>query len=629
MSAATTAPGTLSAERSARPFLRSLGAAAVVLLGLLASSAPASASTDEESVLRYAQTITLDGDGQALVELELTQDFGDLGRHGPELYLVDRIGYDDAQDREYLIGGVTASSSDAPAQVHLEDLGSRLRIRIGDPDTEISGVHTYRITYRVDGWVNPAGFAFPSGTLAQDELYLNVIDEGWSLPLQDISVTVVGPADATAVECFAGPTGSTTPCDGVPAPGPSVTVTQSALDPGDPLTLAVGFPAGTFDTAPLLVERAVERSPFALTPLTGGLAALVAGVGSFLVLRRARRVGRDEVYLGLTPGLSPVPGADGTTTARGSRSRHPVAVRFTPPEGLRPGQLGTLVDEKADTHDVTSTIVDLAVRGFVLIERLSDPEEDWRLIWTGKEPVRLLPYEDVLVTQIFRGQQSTTLSELRTTFASDLKRVQGLLYEDVTDRGWFRSNPQTARGRWAGGGVGLVVLGGLLTAALAQFSSFALVGLGLVVVGVVTLATAGLAPARTAAGSAVLAQTEGFRLYLATAEAEQLRFEEGEDLFSRYLPFAIAFGLTERWARVFAELAARGEDLPTPSWYLGSWGHAGFWASAGTLDRDLAGFTSAADSAVSAPTPGSSGSSGLGGGGFSGGGGGGGGGGSW
>ncbi len=82
------------------------------------------------------------------------------------------------------------------------------------------------------------------------------------------------------------------------------------------------------------------------------------------------------------------------------------------------------------------------------------------------------------------------------------------------------------------------------------------------------------APSRTPAGTAVLAQTEGFRRYLATAEADQLRFEEGEDLFSRYLPFAVAFGLTERWTRIFAELAARGVDLPVPTWYVGGWGYA-------------------------------------------------------
>ena len=139
----------------------------------------------------------------------------------------------------------------------------------------------------------------------------------------------------------------------------------------------------------------------------------------------------------------------------------------------------------------------------------------------------------------------------------------------------------------------------------------------------------GAAPARTAEGSAVLAQTQGFSLYLETAEANQLRFEEGEDLFSRYLPYAVAFGLTERWASLFAQLAAQGRTLAEPTWFVGP--HVGtypFWAMAGSLGHDLESFTSAAQTSFTAAAPGSSGGSGFSGGG-GGGGVGGGGGGTW
>ena len=44
-------------------------------------------------------------------------------------------------------------------------------------------------------------------------------------------------------------------------------------------------------------------------------------------------------------------------------------------DDLRPGQVGTLLDERADTLDVSATIVDLAVRGYLHIEEL--PREHW------------------------------------------------------------------------------------------------------------------------------------------------------------------------------------------------------------------------------------------------------------
>jgi uncharacterized membrane protein YgcG len=122
-------------------------------------------------------------------------------------------------------------------------------------------------------------------------------------------------------------------------------------------------------------------------------------------------------------------------------------------------------------------------------------------------------------------------------------------------------------------------------------------------------------------------QVEGFRKYLATAEADQLRFEEGEDIFSKYLPWAIAFNLADRWAKVCADLVAMGR-LPdvVPYWYVGYY-HLGAFNTA-FITSSLTSAASPAPSAGSSGT-GFGGGSSFGGGGFSGGGGGGGGGGSW
>src|SRR5690606_13688055 len=110
------------------------------------------------------------------------------------------------------------------------------------------------------------------------------------------------------------------------------------------------------------------------------------------------------------------------------------------------------------------------------------------------------------------------------------------------------------------------------------------------------------------------------------------KFEEGHDIFSRYLPFAIAFGVADKWAKKFEDLAKQGASLPEPTWYGASFAYGTFWAHSAGFGSQMAQFTSLADAAISAPTPSSSGGSGFsggGGGGFSGGGGGGGGGGGW
>src|SRR6185503_16283303 len=81
-----------------------------------------------------------------------------------------------------------------------------------------------------------------------------------------------------------------------------------------------------------------------------------------------------------------------------------------PPDGLTPAELGTLVDDSPDLRDVTATLVDLAVRGFVLIEE----KEESRLLglWSSKEYVfqllkprqqwlDLVPHEKALLDSVF------------------------------------------------------------------------------------------------------------------------------------------------------------------------------------------------------------------------------------
>jgi uncharacterized membrane protein len=103
-----------------------------------------------------------------------------------------------------------------------------------------------------------------------------------------------------------------------------------------------------------------------------------------------------------------------------------------------------------------------------------------------------------------------------------------------------------------------------------------------------------------------------------------LRFEEGENIFSRYLPWAIVFGLTQRWTQICERLAREGRIPPDVDWYHGSsaWSYAAFSTS-------YSSFSSAVNTSSTPATSSSGGGSGFSSSSSSGGGGGGGGGGSW
>jgi hypothetical protein len=624
------APGRRTAG-AAGPALRWLAALAVVVaLLLLAPPARAAGDQGNRSIPRYDATYVLTPDGGADVTLDFDFDFADAPGHGPYLTLPIRqeIEGDDEHLRAYPVSGVAAQSpSGAPADVYLTETDDWLEIRIGDEAIgDVSGVHRYVVTYRVDGVVNPG-----AGAAGEDEFFWNVIGAEWVIPLRDVGVVVDGPGTVTDTICFAGWAGSQDPCSATSFTASQARFEQAALAAGQQLTIDVAFPAGTFpDAAPILVEP--PPSPFELTPWTGGTAVLLAAAGSAYVIGRSGRRGRDQAYLGLTPGLAPAPGQE----ARVGHVRRagPIAVQFTPPPEVRAGEVGTLVDEVADPKDVTATIIDLAVRGYLRIEEVEPPGRwgrggDWNLRFVGGPDAGLKAYERELLDSLFATSLVVSLAGIKTTFASAMGRVQADLYDEVMAQRWFSANPKRVRSRWTVAGGAVLVAGGVLAFALAPLG-WALAGVGLAVVGIVTMAVAKRAPARTAAGTAVLAQTLGFKRYLETAEANQLRFEEGEDLFSRYLPFAIVFGVAERWAGIFEQLARQGRAVAEPTWYVGPSYHPGyFWLGASHFGSTMESFSTIATASIAAPTPGSSGGSGFGGGGSAGGGGGGGGGGGW
>jgi uncharacterized membrane protein YgcG len=148
-----------------------------------------------------------------------------------------------------------------------------------------------------------------------------------------------------------------------------------------------------------------------------------------------------------------------------------------------------------------------------------------------------------------------------------------------------------------------------------------------------------LMKAPTLAGRKILDQIEGFKLYLSVAEKDRLNLENPPErtpeLFEKFLPYALALGVEQRWSEQFTQILAtatvgtRGASY-SPGWYQGSsWTTFEAGAFATSLGSSFAGAIASAATAPGSSSGGSSSGGGGGGGGSSGGGGGGGGGGGW
>ncbi|WP_046471230.1 DUF2207 domain-containing protein [Allosalinactinospora lopnorensis] len=493
---------------------------------------------DEAGVLHGEEAISFNG---AAPE-EFTRTF------------VTREPYDNDYDRLYELGSVTAEDADGgsvPADSAERDAGV-------DVTMDTAGLDKVVLRYEVRGGTESVGQGIELGWTAVG---------GYSAPVAGTTVVVEAASPPIAISCTAGEPRSSMYCTASDMGGHEALVArfmQADMTPGESLGVVVSYPAGTAPGDPILDRKWSLTSAFAITPATASVFGLllVVLVGGLVVLIRVH--GRDERAV-----RSEASVGDSVPLASGGNG-----IRFTPPDDVHPGQIGTLIDEQADVVDITATVVDLAVRGYLTIREL--PHEhftavDWQM---EKLPVpledSLLPYERLLLDALFRHRERVTLSELgNDRFPARLAAVRDELYRDMVRLKWFARRPNLVRTQWATKGIVLTAMGVLLTVLLAVFTQTAFVGLAVIIAGAAVTVGGQYMPAKTSQGSSAFAHTLGFRAYLMSARAEQVPEEHRVRVFSRYLPYAIIFDNVDRWAKI---LAAAGEDelgengLP---WYKG------------------------------------------------------------
>ena len=244
-----------------------------------------------------------------------------------------------------------------------------------------------------------------------------------------------------------------------------------------------------------------------------------------------------------------------------------------PPSDLPPGMAGTLIDEKADTRDVLATIVDLARRGYLHMQELDEDDEsgyssrDFLYTKLKGPDETLRPYEKYLLEKLFDGEKERKLSDLKDSFYKYNEEIKKQLYEEVTNAGYFVANPKTTRAKWLAAGVGMLMLGGVLLCMgfplLAWLTDVgALLAFGPGLFGLGLLAISYFMPKKTQKGADEAAKWKAFRTYLEDIN-QYTDLEKATELFERYLPYAIAFGLDKKYLSQWEQV----KDVPPPVWY--------------------------------------------------------------
>ncbi len=524
--------------------LRRFAAVLALMMSALLVAAPAhaagaasyvvAASLGPDGLLKVSTTITFDGAAPDTLTQRIA---GSLEGEGDVRY-------------QYEITNVTATAGgqDLKPTTSIDDGYTVINL----PTKGVTGPVV--ISYQVRG----ATLSLPDGGTRFQWRVL----QGLSIPVKEVSGEVKAPAGANDFGCQSGPPASTTTCAtyaGGTHDSPNLTFTDSARGAGEVVNVVIQYPKGAVAaTEKITHDWSLDR---AFTPglpeLLSALAALL--LGGLVLYSIHRRMGRD------------LDGGEATRVAE-FKPVGPGESEFVVHDDVRPGHIGTVADEHVDQVDVLGSILDLAVRGHLLITQL--PREsaqgftDWSLTRTNGEG-SLAPFEVVLLDAIAPSSgEPTKVSQLAASVVPAIGAVQNSLYDDVVARGWFAVRPDTTRTSWRRWGwiaFGVaVVAAGLLIA----FTTFGLLGLALLALALGLLFVAQEMPARTAAGAALLKGLRALSVTLDTQPTNQLPKGREYEQISTILPYAVVLGGWERWLEALVaaddDADADPEDL---SWY--------------------------------------------------------------
>src|SRR5699024_9267720 len=173
---------------------------------------------------------------------------------------------------------------------------------------------------------------------------------GWQDELDTVYGTFVAPDQAAnSMDCFVTGADSEATCDMGSADHSGVfRFSEAELDAGERVEVAVGLPAGTVPPNARVERNRTLADAFALsTPVGIGFGVLavllLAGVVTVWWLRN-----RD------------VRGLSGPAAAVDMLAHHGGRTSFASPDGLLPGQIGTVIDGAVDPVDISATVVALA-----------------------------------------------------------------------------------------------------------------------------------------------------------------------------------------------------------------------------------------------------------------------------
>ncbi|MDH5533453.1 MAG: DUF2207 domain-containing protein [Candidatus Pacebacteria bacterium] len=580
-----------------------------IVFGLLLSlfnTQPVFAILNEE-ITNFNSKITINQDTSLIISEEINYTTT-LSKHG--IYRYIPISYNKDGQKEVLrISDIKVTDGENNKVNYSRTNSSQfLTLKIGDPDITFSGDKKYLISYSVERALN----RFDDHV----ELYWDITGEGWQIPISSSTAIITSTfADINKIDCFSGVVGSDDNlCETSFDKGSASFIYPQTIDYGDNFTVLIGLDKDNqlqFPTPSQLFFLWLKYNwPIFLTPLP-----------LLFIFFYWYRHGRDISFISAN-----VYNLDSDRPTRLSpisfRSREPFV--YAPLKDLSPGEAGALIDEKVDTRDVISEILELARKKYLKIEvietkKLFGKNRDYKFtkLYAGNK--ELTKVQSFLLEKLFAGKEVVNVSELKGKFYTTIESARSQIEQSLVDKKIYSKKPTTVKIT----GILIYMLMTFVVGGIIMVNLFTL-GIYWPLIALVIQLPFGLLlaynlPQKSAVGTNLWLQTRGLRKSINYGKWRE-EVKEKNLFIEEVLPFAVSLGVINKLSKDMKELGIEPpEYLHTAN--LTTWSTAQFINS---FSNEVGSSLSYNPSSSS-----SSGRSGFSGGGSSGGGGGGGGGGSW
>jgi hypothetical protein len=237
-----------------------------------------------------------------------------------------------------------------------------------------------------------------------------------------------------------------------------------------------------------------------------------------------------------------------------------VTAEFMPPDNLPPAVLGVLEHQKVRPVDKLATLIDLVARGYVSMELLdpSSGNREYRLKLQPKPLDELYPFERTLLSEVFKQGDEGVYSNIDTfndvsgtgwQFAQDL-------YQTMTDLRLTAINPTRQRDKYyfisiIGGFILFFIPIGLESYGFYYLSPFVY---GLFAACFALLISAFFTSSRTLKGQEIYQRSQGYKLFIRQSEKYRQKYLEQQQQFSRILPYAMVFGVVDKYVKDYESL---------------------------------------------------------------------------